>query len=96
MVAWSPFATLAGRARKFTRYRSSPQLVFYAKGVMHLPVLMAWIRFWTLCGKSTLTSLWHLLKGDRSLDWSGRLRGNLLALKDIFRGCCDPGRIKEM
>ncbi len=69
---------------------------FLKKGVIHLPFLMGWIRFWSICGKSTLITLWNLLKGDRSLDWSGRLQGHLLALKDIFLGCCDPGRIREM
>jgi GT2 family glycosyltransferase len=90
--------TPGGRVREVLRGYSfvANNWYFLQKGVMHLPVFMAWIRFWMLCGKSTLTSLWHLLKGDRSLDWSGRLRGNLLALKDIFLGCCDPGRIKKM
>ena len=70
---------------------------FLKKGVMHLPRLKAWVRFWVICfGKSTLTSVWNLLKGDRSLDWGGRLKGQVLALKDIFLGCCHPGRIKEM
>jgi GT2 family glycosyltransferase len=70
---------------------------FLKKGVMHRSPLISWIRFWLVCfGKSTLTSLSNLLKGDKSLDWSGRLKGQLLALKDIFLGCCHPGRIKEM
>jgi hypothetical protein len=43
-----------------------------------------------------LNSLWNLAKRDRSLDWSGRLTGHLLALKDIFLRRCHPGRIKEM
>jgi GT2 family glycosyltransferase len=90
--------TPGGRVREVLRGYSfvANNWYFLHKGVIHLPVLMAWVRFWTLCGKSTLTSLWHLLKGDRSLDWNGRLRGHLLALRDIFLGCCDPGRIKEM
>ena len=90
--------TPGGRVREVLRGYSfvANNWYFLNKGVMHLPVHMAWIRFWTICGKSTLASLWHLLKGDRSLDWNGRLRGHLLALRDIFLGCCEPGRIKEM
>jgi GT2 family glycosyltransferase len=88
-----------GRVREVLRGYSfvANNWYFLKKGVMHLPFLLAWIRFWSICvGKSTLISLWHLLKGDRSLDWSGRLQGHLLALKDIFLGCCHPGRIKEL
>ena len=91
--------TPGGRVREVLRGYSfvANNWYFLKKGVMHLPPLMAWIRFWLICfGKSTLTSLSNLLKGDRSLDWSGRLKGQLLALKDIFLGCCHPGRIKEM
>jgi glycosyltransferase involved in cell wall biosynthesis len=70
---------------------------FLKKGVVHLPLHLAWTRFWLICvGKSLWQSFWNLLKGDRSLDWNGRLKGHLLALKDIFLGRCHPGRIKEM
>jgi GT2 family glycosyltransferase len=89
----------SGRVREVLRGYSfvANNWYFLKKGVMHLPVLLAWIRFWAICvGKSTLVSLWHLLKGDRSLDWGGRLQGHLLALKDIFLGCCHPGRVKEL
>jgi GT2 family glycosyltransferase len=91
--------TPGGRVREVLRGYSfvANNWYFLKKGVMHLPRLKAWVRFWLICfGKSTLTSVWNLLKGDRSLDWSGRLKGQLLALKDIFLGCCHPGRIKEM
>src|SRR6266481_1615639 len=91
--------TPGGRVREVLRGYSfvANNWYFLKKGVMHLPRLKAWVRFWVICfGKSTLTSLWNLLKGDRSLDWGGRLKGQLLALKDIFLGCCHPGRIKEM
>ena len=91
--------TPGGRVREVLRGYSfvANNWYFINKRVMHLPLHMAWIRFWAICfGKSTLTSLWNLLKRDRSLDWSGRLKGQLLALKDILLGCCDPGRIKEM
>jgi len=91
--------TPGGRVREVLRGYSfvANNWYFLKKGVMHLPRLKAWVRFWLICfGKSTLTSLWNLLKRDRSLDWGGRLKGQLLALKDIFLGCCHPGRIKEM
>jgi GT2 family glycosyltransferase len=91
--------TPGGRVREVLRGYSfvANNWYFLKKGVTHRTPLMAWIRFWVICfGKSTLTSLSNLLKGDRSLDWSGRLKGQLLALKDIFLGCCHPGRIKEM
>ena len=91
--------TPGGRVREVLRGYSfvANNWYFLKKGVMHRPPLMAWIRFWLICfGKSTLTSLSNLLRGDRSLDWSGRLKGQLLALKDIFLGRCHPRRIEEM
>jgi GT2 family glycosyltransferase len=91
--------TPGGRVREVLRGYSfvANNWYFLKKGVTHLPRLKAWVRFWVICfGKSTLTSVGNLLKGDRSLDWGGRLKGQLLALKDIFQGCCHPGRIKEM
>jgi GT2 family glycosyltransferase len=91
--------TPGGRVREVLRGYSfvANNWYFLRKGVVHLPLLRAWTRFWVICfGKSAFISLWNLLKGDRSLDWSGRLKGHLLALKDIFLGCCHPGRIKEM
>jgi glycosyltransferase involved in cell wall biosynthesis len=91
--------TPGGRVREVLRGYSfvANNWYFLEKGVMHLPLLKAWARFWLICfGKSAFTSLWNVMKGDRSLDWSGRLKGHLLAVKDIFLGCCHPGRIKEM
>jgi glycosyltransferase involved in cell wall biosynthesis len=91
--------TPGGRVREELRGYSfvANNWYFLKKGVMHLPLLMAWTRFWLICvGKSLLQSLWNLLKGDRSLDWSGRVRGHLLALKDMFLGRCHPRRIEEL
>jgi GT2 family glycosyltransferase len=88
-----------GRVRELLRGYSAVanNWYFLKKGVMHLPPAMAWTRFWLVCvGRSILESLWHLLKGDRSLDWNGRLKGHLVALKDLSLGNCHPGRIKEM
>jgi glycosyltransferase involved in cell wall biosynthesis len=70
---------------------------FLKKRVIHLPLVDAWTRFWVVCvGKNLWEGLWKLLKGDRTLDWNGRLKGYLLALKDIFLGRCDPRRIQKM
>ena len=49
-----------------------------------------------LRGYSCVASVSKLQKGDRSLDWDGRVKGHLLALKDIFLGRCHPQRIKEI
>jgi GT2 family glycosyltransferase len=92
-------ATPAGRVREVQRGYSfvANNWYFLNRGVMHLPLVLAWTRFWCICvGKSILISISHLLKGDRSLDWSGRLKGHLLALKDILQGRCHPERIKEL
>ena len=92
-------ATPGGRVRELLRGYSfvANNWYFLKKGVMHLPLLLAWLRFLLICvGKSILVSLWNLVKGDRSLDWGGRLKGHLLAVKDIFVGRCHPERIKEL
>jgi GT2 family glycosyltransferase len=91
--------TQGGRVREELRGYSyvANNWYFLKKGVMHLPLLPAWTRFWLICfGKSAWTSIWNLVKGDRSQDWSARLKGHLLALKDILLGRCHPGRIKEL
>ncbi len=91
--------TPGGRVREELRGYSlvANNWYFLRKGVMHLPFVIAWTRFWSMCvGKSIIISAWNLLGRDRSLDWSGRLKGHLLALKDICLGRCHPGRIKEM
>ena len=70
---------------------------FIKKGVTHLPPPMAWTRFWLVCvGKGVWESLWNLVRGDQTLDWSGRLKGHLLAVRDIFLGRCHPRRIQEL
>ena len=91
--------TPGGRVREVLRGYSfvANNWYFLKKRVTHLPLLKAWTRFWVVCvGKNLWQSLWKLLKGDRSLDWSGRLKGYLLALKDVFLGRCHPRRIEEM
>jgi glycosyltransferase involved in cell wall biosynthesis len=91
--------TPGGRVRELLRGYSfvANNWYFLKKGVVHLPPLMALIRFWLICvGKSLWQSLSKLLKGDRSLDWGARVKGHLLAVKDIYLGRCHPQRIKEM
>jgi polysaccharide biosynthesis transport protein len=91
--------TPGGRVREELRGYSfiANNWYFLKKGVMHLPLRMAWTRFWLICvGKSILITLSHLLKRDRSLDWKGRLKGHLLAVRDILTGRCHPERIKEL
>jgi GT2 family glycosyltransferase len=91
-------ATPAGRVREVLRGYSfvANNWYFLKKGVKHQPPFMAWTRFWSISAKSTLISLWKLLKDDRSLDWGGRFKGHLLALRDILLRRCHPGRIKEL
>jgi GT2 family glycosyltransferase len=92
-------ATPGGRVRELLRGYSfvANNWYFMQKGVMHLPVFLAWLRFLLIIlGKNMIVSFWNLLKGDRSLDWSGRLKGHLLALTDIFAGRCHPERIKQL
>jgi GT2 family glycosyltransferase len=91
--------TPGGRVREVLRGYSlvANNWYFLKKRVTHLPLLSAWARFWIICvGKNLWESLSKLLKGDRSLDWSGRLKGLFLALRDIFLGRCHPRRIQEL
>jgi hypothetical protein len=41
-------------------------------------------------------TLWKVLSGDRSLDWVGRLKGILLAFKDIVLGRSHPRHILDL
>jgi glycosyltransferase involved in cell wall biosynthesis len=91
--------TPGGRVREELRGYSfvANNWYFLRKGVMHLPLVIAWTRFWSMCvGMNIVVSFCKLLQGNRSLDWKGRLKGHLLALRDIFLGRCHPGRIKEL
>jgi GT2 family glycosyltransferase len=87
-----------GRVREVLRGYSfvANNWYFLKKGVMHLPFVMAWARFWFIVARSLLFSLKNLATGDRSLDWRGRLQGHLAALKDISLGRCHPRRITEI
>jgi GT2 family glycosyltransferase len=91
--------TPGGRVREVQRAYSqvANNWYFLRKGTVHLPAPWAAIRFWSICvGKTTLISAWHVLKRDRSTDWAGRLRGNLLAVRDILAGRSHPRRILEL
>jgi GT2 family glycosyltransferase len=91
--------TPGGRVREVLRGYSfvANNWYFLKKGVTHLPFLMAWARFWWVCVvKSIWIDSWKLLKGDRSLDWGGRVKGQFLAVQDILIGRCHPKRIEEI
>jgi len=87
-----------GRVREILRGYSlvANNWYFLKKGVMHLRPLMAWVRFWFIVGRSVAVSVKNLAAGDKSLHRRDRLKGYLLALKDISVGRCHPGRITEM
>jgi GT2 family glycosyltransferase len=87
-----------GRIREDQRGYSfvANNFYFLKKRTTHLPLPLAWFRFWVICiGTPLLISLWNVIKGDRSKDWISRIKGILLAIKDIFAGKCHPARIKE-
>lgn len=89
---------IGGRIREDQRGYSfvANNFYFIKKRTIHLPLPVAWFRFWIVCiGKPLLISLWNILKRDQSKDWISRATGILLAFKDILRGTCHPGRIKE-
>lgn len=91
--------TPGGRVREVQRGYSeiANNWYFLRKGTVHLPAPWAGIRFWSICaGKTVLASGWNVLKQNRSTDWPGRLRGNLLAVRDIFSGRCHPRRILDL
>ena len=91
--------TPGGRVREVQRAYSqvANNWYFLRKGTIHLPAPWAAIRFWAICvGKPTLVAGWNVLKRNRSADWPGRLRGNLLAVRDIFTGRSHPRRILEL
>ena len=91
--------TKSGRVREVQRGYSqvANNWYFLKKGTVHLPPRMAWIRFWTICvGKNVLLCLVPMLKGDRSADFSGRLKGHLLGVWDILRGRSAPERVREL
>jgi GT2 family glycosyltransferase len=89
----------SGRVREDMRGYSlvANNYYFIKKGTSHLPTPLAWIRFWPICViKPLLRCVWHLARGDKSMDFRGRIRGILLAVKDIFAGTSHPGRIRDM
>lgn len=91
--------TPGGRVREVQRAYSqvANNWYFLRRGTVHLPEPWATIRFWSICvGRATLVSAWQAARGDRSADWPGRLRGNLLAVRDILTGRSHPRRILEL
>jgi GT2 family glycosyltransferase len=91
--------TPGGRVREVQRAYSqvANNWYFLRKGTVHLPAPWAAIRFWSICvGKATQVAGWNVLKRNRSADWPGRLRGHLLAVRDILTGRSHPRRILEI
>jgi succinoglycan biosynthesis transport protein ExoP len=90
--------TPSGRVREDQRGYSlvANNYYFITRKTVHLPLPLAWIRFWIVCvGSPLLSCLSHMARQDHSLDYRGRMKGILLAVKDIFMGRSHPGRIKE-
>jgi GT2 family glycosyltransferase len=90
--------TPSGRVREDQRGYSfvANNFYFLKKKTVHLPLALAWIRFWLICvAKPLLICLWNILQRDRSKGWAGRMKGILMAVKDILAGKCRPDRIKE-
>jgi GT2 family glycosyltransferase len=87
-----------GRIREVLRGYSlvANNWYFLKKAVVHLPPGTARLRFWVIITRSLLGILKNLAAGDRSVDWRGRLKGHLVALKDMAVGRCHPRRITEM
>jgi GT2 family glycosyltransferase len=70
---------------------------FLKKGTVHYPPFMALVHFWAVCvGRNCWNALRGILRRDHTLDWAGRLKGHLLAVKDIVLGRSSPDRIKEI
>ncbi len=89
----------SGRVREVQRAYSqvANNWFFLRRGTVHLPEPWATIRFWSICAaKPTLLAGWNVLRGDGTADWRGRLRGNLLAVRDILTGRSHPRRILKL
>jgi GT2 family glycosyltransferase len=92
-------ASPGGRVREVLRGYSfvANHWYFLKKGTIHLPPFLGWIWFWlAVFGRRLLFTLWKVLSGDRSLDWTGRLKGVLLAFQDIVLGRSHPRRILKL
>jgi GT2 family glycosyltransferase len=91
--------TPGGRVREVQRGYSqvANNWYFLRKGTVHLPAPWAAIRFWAICvGKPVLVAGWKVMKRDRSAAWGDRLRGYLLAVRDIALGRSHPARILDL
>lgn len=91
--------TPSGRIHEYHRGYSyvANNFYFLRKKTVHLPLPLAWLRFWTICvGSALANGAWNFLRGDRSKDWVSQIKGILLGARDIFIGKCHPNRIKEI
>jgi GT2 family glycosyltransferase len=69
---------------------------FIKKRVLHLPIIVAYARFWlVIVLKETVESAYRALIGRDStqIDYYGRVIGRCLAVWDILRGRCSPKEI---
>ena len=88
----------SGRVSEIRRGYSMVANNFYFlnKKVIHLPLLKAHIRFWLIivC-KETWISFCRALSGRHAdeIDYSGRVRGRLMAVGDIILRRCSPKEI---
>jgi GT2 family glycosyltransferase len=88
-----------GRVREIQRgyAQIANHWYFLKKGTVHLSPPLAFLRFWSkFVLHPTLDAFWKILQHDSSCDWSGRLKGYLLAVFDIFRGRSHPRRILDL
>jgi GT2 family glycosyltransferase len=91
--------TSSGRVREVQRGYSqiANNWYFLKKGTVHLTPRLAWIRFWFACVlRPILIGLGKILRRDTAIDWPGRVKGYLLAVRDIFTGHSSPQRIREL
>ena len=90
--------TPTGRVREDMRGYSlvANNYYFLTNKTTHLPTPLAWIRFWIVCvARPLLICVASIVRRDSSHDFHARLKGILLAVKDIFTGKSHPGRIRD-
>ena len=92
-------ATPGGRVREVQRgymFVANPYY-FMQQGVTHLSPFMTRVRFWSVSGgRSCWISFWKMVRRDKSTDWAGRLKGHLLAIRDIMAGRSHPRRAEDL
>ncbi len=90
--------TPSGRVREDMRGYSlvANNYYFLKHKRTHLPGPLAWVRFWIVCvARPLVICLTQLANGNQSHDFRARLKGILVAVKDILTGKSHPRRILE-